>query len=60
MIIDVGTSKHRREEYKKVIELLLYGVFFSADLGDSSNYSVVKNWKSKQRKVSGEQCLTLS
>jgi len=26
-------------------------------LGDSSKYSVEKNWESKQRKVSGEQCL---
>jgi len=40
--------------------LILSGNYFSADLGDSSKYSVEKNWESKQRKVSGEQCLNPS
>jgi len=39
---------------------VFFGIRFSVDLSRSSNYSISINWRSKQRKLSGQRCSFLS
>lgn len=39
---------------------MFFGIRFSVDLSRSSNYSISINWRSKQRKLSGQRCSFLS